>query len=319
MIQQQDMSVWLEWTSPVHLTGIIFQKERRELTTEFESMVQWIAKNLKFTITIAVSRALPNLQDVCLSYEEACTLLHFKAVLGNNRIIRYSDVEHQRQKFEHEYLRTIHEISLAFRSGDEAWKSHYDRFFEDLREDKSSKTEIIKLINYMLADLELHLSSGSKEEIQIVRQAVREVHHHLDTFDMLEELSGEIYDELIHCSQQLQDIRSSRNNYHLLQEIKEFIEQEYANPDLSLDYLSDKFSINTKYLSRLFKESFCENFLDFLMCVRIRVAKDLLANHAITIQEVGEKVGYPNAATFRRVFRKIEGISPQDYRSRGGL
>jgi AraC-like DNA-binding protein len=316
MIQQPGTSVWQEWTSPTQLSAVIFQHDQKDLASVYESIVDWIAKNLKFTVTIGVGSAAYRLEDIRSSYEEACSILHFKAVLGTNRIIRYSDAEHQQRKNEHEHLRVIHEISSAFRLGEEQWKTLYWKLFNNIRADKPRKAEIVKLIDYLFAYLGLHHSNGSKEENQIVRQALEDVRVKMETFDTLNELSQTLFAVLDECSRQLQELRSARANYNLLQDIKECIENEYANPNLSLDFLSDKFSVNSKYLSRLFKETFGENFLDFLASVRIGKAKELLINSEVPILEVGEKVGYPNSATFRRVFRKIEGLPPQDYRSR---
>ncbi|WP_127495700.1 helix-turn-helix domain-containing protein [Paenibacillus glycanilyticus] len=316
MIQQPDTSVWLEWTSPTHLSAVIFQNDQKDLTSVYESIVDWIDKNLKFTVTIGVGRATSRIEDIRSSYEEACSILHFKAVLGTNRIIRYSDAEHQQRKNEHEHLRVIHEISSAFRLGEEQWKTLYWKLFNNIRADKPRKAEIVKLLDYLLAYLGLHHSNGSKEENQIVRQALEDVRVKMETFDTLNELSETLFAVLDECSRQLQELRSPRAYYILLQDIKECIENEYANPNLSLDFLSDRFSVNSKYLSRLYKETFGENFLDFLASVRIGKAKELLIHSEVPIQEVGEKVGYPNSATFRRVFRKMEGLPPQDYRSR---
>jgi YesN/AraC family two-component response regulator len=93
------------------------------------------------------------------------------------------------------------------------------------------------------------------------------------------------------------------------------MEEHFYNPDLSLDYLSERFQLNAKYLSQLFKEQFGENFLDFLTMVRVEHAKHMLLNTKSSIQEIGDKVGYTNAVTFRRVFRRMEGISPADFRN----
>ncbi|MBB6632891.1 helix-turn-helix domain-containing protein [Cohnella thailandensis] len=316
MMQQPGTGVWLEWTSPIQLSVVIFQNGAKEQSPVYEPIVDWIAKNLKFTVTVGVGRTTNSLEDIRSSYKEACSLLHFKAVLGTNRVIRYSDAEHQRQKSEHEHLRTIHEISTAFRLGEEKWRELYGKFFNDIRLDKPAKSEIVKLVQYMFANLELHHSSGSKEEYQIVRQALEDMRVKMESFDTLDDLSRALYEMLDHSGKRLQDMRSPRSHYPLLQDIKDCIEKEYANPDLSLDYLSDKFDVSSKYLSRLFKETFGENFLEFLASVRIGKAKELLVRTENSVQEVGEKVGYPNSATFRRVFRKTEGLPPQDYRSR---
>jgi len=313
MVQQAKLSVWLEWTSPIHLTGIVFLPDGQASIDVCEAIVEWVARNLSFTVTIGLGQASSALEEVKLSYEEAHSLLHFKAVLGNNRLIHAADIDRHGRKDEHEHLRTIQDMASAFRAGDEQWKRHYHSLVDDIRADRPAKADIVKHMDHMLAHLELLVSNSLKEEYQLMRQAFEDMRAALKTFDTLDSLHHTLYAILEACSEQLEEVRNSRSRYGMLQEVKELIEQDYANPNLSLDYLSERFAINAKYLSRLFKEAFGENFLDFLMSVRIRTAKELLLTEEHSITEIGERVGYPNAATFRRVFRKMEGLSPQEY------
>ncbi|GIQ63290.1 hypothetical protein PACILC2_18580 [Paenibacillus cisolokensis] len=138
-----------------------------------------------------------------------------------------------------------------------------------------------------------------------------------ERFETIDDLRAELTAILKRYLERLERLRGLRGHHETMKEIRSCIEREYANPDLSLDYLSSRFPIGAKYLSQLFKDEFGENFHDFLTTVRIRHARVWLADETLSIQDVGEKVGYPNGATFRRVFRRVVGISPQDYRKKG--
>ena len=58
------------------------------------------------------------------------------------------------------------------------------------------------------------------------------------------------------------------------------------------------------------------NFVDYLSMVRIEKQKNWLKNPSLSINEVSSLVGYSDANYFSRVFKKIEKISPSDYRTR---
>ena len=95
--------------------------------------------------------------------------------------------------------------------------------------------------------------------------------------------------------------------------IKEYLDQNYQR-HISLDYLADKFYINKFYLSELFKEQFGVSVMDYLISVRITEAKKLLRFTNQTMDSIAVSVGINGAAYFSRLFKKVEGLSPNEYR-----
>lgn len=100
----------------------------------------------------------------------------------------------------------------------------------------------------------------------------------------------------------------------MISEMKAYIEEHYTNPDLSLTILSDRFQVSAKYASHLFKEEFNTKFVDFLAQLRIVHAQNLLSQTDEVIQQIALQVGYANSVTFGRVFKRIVGVTPGDYR-----
>ncbi|MNI14765.1 HTH-type transcriptional regulator YesS [compost metagenome] len=78
--------------------------------------------------------------------------------------------------------------------------------------------------------------------------------------------------------------------------------------------LSERFKLTPNYLSRLFKEEFGEKFIDYLAGLRIEQAKYLLVTTSEAIQEIAGRVGYTHTFSFIRVFKKLVGRTPGDYR-----
>lgn len=98
-----------------------------------------------------------------------------------------------------------------------------------------------------------------------------------------------------------------------LQVVKEYLDVNYSDK-LTLDSLSEQFFINKYYLTRLFKEQFGLSLIDYLLHVRITHAKQLLRFSNLSIEKVGVQCGIPDANYFTRIFKKIEGNSPKEYR-----
>lgn len=100
-----------------------------------------------------------------------------------------------------------------------------------------------------------------------------------------------------------------------LQEVKDFIDANYASR-LTLDLLSERFFLNKFHLSRVFKEQFGVTINAYLLQVRITHAKQLLRFSGQSIEQIGQECGMNDANYFSRIFKKIEGVTPGEYRKK---
>ena len=97
-----------------------------------------------------------------------------------------------------------------------------------------------------------------------------------------------------------------------MDKIIKYIDENYSK-DISLDYLSDDFKINSSQISKMFKAKTGITFSDYLAEKRINRAKELIRTTALSIQEIYAQVGFNNRVTFIRVFKKIVGLTPTEY------
>lgn len=93
----------------------------------------------------------------------------------------------------------------------------------------------------------------------------------------------------------------------------QYINDHYMN-DLYLEQVAAEMNLSAKYISKLFKESTGTNLTEYIHIKRIAEAKKLLGTTALKNDEIAEKVGIVSRSTFFRLFKKYEGITPQDYR-----
>ena len=79
--------------------------------------------------------------------------------------------------------------------------------------------------------------------------------------------------------------------------------------------MADEVFLSQNYLSELFKKEIGEGFYDFLSKYRIKKAKEILITTNLRVYEVAQKVGYNDAITFGRSFKKITGMTPNNFRN----
>lgn len=95
--------------------------------------------------------------------------------------------------------------------------------------------------------------------------------------------------------------------------VKEYLDEHFTEK-IMLEELAEKFFINKFYLSKSLKETYGTTVNNYLISKRITRAKQLLRFTDMTVDEVGVAVGMGDANYFSRMFRKVEGISPREYR-----
>jgi AraC-like DNA-binding protein len=96
-----------------------------------------------------------------------------------------------------------------------------------------------------------------------------------------------------------------------------YIREHYAEDDLSLDKVARAVSLNAQYLSRIFKRESGVAFASYVNTVRMAKARELLASPNLTVTEVAIRVGYGTLSNFEKVFKRAEGVTPRQYRSKG--
>lgn len=92
-----------------------------------------------------------------------------------------------------------------------------------------------------------------------------------------------------------------------------YIHRNY-HQDITLQQLSDKFSVSTAYLSTSFKKYLGENFLSFLNDIRVKHACALLASSEMQITDIALEVGFNSYGSFSRVFRQKKDMNATEYR-----
>lgn len=95
---------------------------------------------------------------------------------------------------------------------------------------------------------------------------------------------------------------------------KEYI-QDRQSEDLSLTEVARAVNASTFYFCKIFKKTTGINFTDYVSRVRIERAKNLCLNPNLRISEIAFEVGFQSLTHFNRVFKKITGMSPSNYRS----
>ena len=108
-------------------------------------------------------------------------------------------------------------------------------------------------------------------------------------------------------------IPKQKNKSHVVIDIRDYINENYMH-DITLTQICNERFLNPSFTSRKFKEVIGVPFETYLQNVRIQNACALLTETNYSIEEIIERVGYMDGASFRKHFKRVLGTSPLQFR-----
>jgi two-component system response regulator YesN len=105
------------------------------------------------------------------------------------------------------------------------------------------------------------------------------------------------------------------NSKDKIRQAQEFVKRNY-NKSVSLKDTAGMFYLSPKYFSRIFKEKTGKGFNEFRVGLRVEAAKELLRKNSYSINQIAYAVGYHNPDSFMKIFKRVAGCTPSDFRRR---
>jgi two-component system response regulator YesN len=107
--------------------------------------------------------------------------------------------------------------------------------------------------------------------------------------------------------------RDKRKFSPLITKALGYIADNYSD-NLSLEHIAGQLAVNKSHLSRTFKKETGVLLTDYVTRFRVEKAKELLAFTDLLAYEVAEEVGFADPGYFSKLFKKVTGVAPKDYK-----
>lgn len=171
------------------------------------------------------------------------------------------------------------------------------------------KAKIFELTGYLFRTA----SEAGADKNKLSEIAVNS-HHLLDDKLSFEDLCYKCTQIMKQFIEAVYDARGNIKGVHYLALATKYIANNYEN-EISLEDVAYEVNISASYLSHLFQSGLGTTYKKYISKLRVDKAKDLLVNTELSIADIAEKVGIPDANYFARIFKKYVGISPNRFRS----
>lgn len=293
--------------------------DSQELKRIAEQVKSFLLDHFHVHLTVAISGIHQELYGIPTAYQQTLAALEYRLVMGSGEIIGYDDLpssETIRQSRSYYYpLPVEHQLINFVKSGDfEKSSAIIGEIIEINVSDASLSVPLAKclmfdLISTLLKTMdEIGTSSNNRALIVKTDQIDR-----LMNSSTIKEMKVQIREVLSQVCRFIQEDRQQEHN-QLSQQVILYVKSNYAEENLNISMVGDKFGLTPSYLSKQFKAQTGEALLDFISRTRLEEAKRLLSLQVLSVTDIAKKVGYSDMNTFNRIFKKFEGITPGKYK-----
>lgn len=268
---------------------------------------------LKVPVTIGIGHSCEDISGIPKAYQSAVDALGYKAIAGNGSTIYINDMEPVGSgKLEFDSL-TEGELISAIKFGpEEKIESSVKNIMEKMKTAKvhfrQQQVYMIGIFNSIIQmmqqyDLALEDIMGEELESMVLFDKLKKIE---EFGQWLLRIAG----KLNHLINQERDMTTRQ----VIQEAKQYILDNYQNPDLSVEMICRHLHMSPAYFSTVFKKETGQAYIAYLTDVRLNKAVELLNKTDDKTYIIASKVGYQEQNYFSYVFKKKFGVSPTRYR-----
>lgn len=292
---------------------ILNNDEHGDLYEQCEWLKSRILQETSCSICIGLGDVKRDVNEICTSYKEALEAISYRVIVGNNMIILYNHIDLYSKHHSCDVNNLYNKLGFYIKAGlQDKLQETIDEIYENIDlKDKTIINDIRKIAMNIhmicvrkLTEFGLNPDDVQKVEAELYNYFV------LDTIPDIKQHLVEITEKTIRIINQHQ-VHKTGNS---IDDIKKYIQEHYADTNLSLTELAKVFFLNPSYLSRTFKKETGTNFIEYLTTVRVENAIALLKEQDMKAFEIAKAVGISDSNYFSTCFKKYTGISVSDYR-----
>ena len=319
ILMQNQCGIGFRYLSNKGEIVIIFWDQLDKVAEQLVTIYETIKKALNVSCPIALGNPVQSSGKLQASY------LHAKQLLVHQNVLEERNVRVYLQESSHvpplkSLMAYSSNIELAVQTGEL-------RVFDELIEQITADYTENQYLSYeQLLHLEneyLLISNRWYKNYQIPIKIASHYEKRVDLFFaengtfQLAAFKQQKLREIAVFLKKVKRIAAQKTN-NVIYEIEKYLQANYDR-DVKLQEISDQFYISREYISRKFKQEFDVNISEYLVTIRMKKAKSLLKNSQLKIYEIAGMIGYQDDKYFRKVFKKIVGVTPNEYRDKHSL
>lgn len=279
-----------------------------------EEILHSLRHHYGYHISLGLGRCYSGAAQIHYSYKEAKSALEYRHYYGSSCVIPIETIETRSGDERINFAMYRKQILDLVRVGDvDGAQKAAALVFETIQQ-----ARCYNLMTITLLSVELLMAAFRATGDEIIYE--RFVEEGLPEFHELHKAKniGEIQRAVHRGLNFLVEIRGNEERgdlVDLMERVTAYIDENFADPDLSLKTVASHVHISTSYLCILFRQIKQTSYINYLNQTRIEKAKQLLKNSRFKTYEVAFEVGYNSSQYFASSFKKYTGNTPSEFRN----
>lgn len=283
---------------------------RNESLEVLNSISELLNSKVKVPYQIGIGK-IYTIKQMYTSYKEAMAACN---LMPNESVVHIEDVttsEDGRISYNVNYKERLASYYLK---GD---SSGLENLIDDCMSELMEQTDNIQHIKAKLMELIISVKKADPRKDFGTDFEDNEFLHRFIDAGQISDLRKILYDYLI--AEMHENATKKESSHHVvISKAMAYIDQNYSH-NISLNDVAESINMSYFYFSRLFKESTGKSFSDYLTEYRIDKSIELMRNEELSIKQISYDIGYNDPNYFSKIFKKLKGLTPTDYRGRMGL
>lgn len=286
--------------------------EGKGLTAELSGMIAKQFQSAGLELSLHFGHLYHSILDVGFSYSEACRAATDTTNDVSPAISETEAINEERGDTTRLDRRAYQIAELMYNDKEEEAAALARRTVESLFA-SGSYEERCAHAKYLLSTFIERLVSYDFVSHGSLTDVASEIYAEIENHSSDPVIQTKLYDCILTlCNDFSAVLKRQRNPY--IKATLEYIGQNFANPDLSLDDIASHLDIAPNYLSNLFSKGIGVKLFDYINDIRIKKSVELLASTDHTISDIGLMTGFGSARNYIRVFKKLMNTTPGAYR-----
>lgn len=306
-------------TCPVdkeYIAVLIFTEkslEEQEVILKTKETVRIVKELLSVGMDAGISNEKENFEELSAMYQMARAATAYRFMYGVNAVITENQMT-ERALSHKEGLDTNILMKKLKELDREGFEQEYQRIIQELK--GYSLQAAREVLISMAAEIQKVSNSLNYSFVSLSNSDFEKINSELMQFEYIEDVREWFYAMVDKIWIAIMKAKQSGRD-DIADKAMCYLNENYADSNISAQYLADMYHITPSYFSRIFNERSGYAFPDYLATLRIERAKDmLLTDQNKSIQEICEMVGYTNSSYFTASFKKKFGITPGQFRKK---
>lgn len=283
-----------------------------------EQLQQEITNCLKLQVSIGLSLPFQCFHKISIAYKEGLEALKYRIKLGKGVIIQYENINSGLHYLKlnyptHKENDLMDAIKLAeTEKAKELVRQLFASIFAQELTPQEYQIPLTRLLNNLLI-----MMQESGIGLNQIYHANGSLFEELLKLPTVAEIEDWFWSVIIYPLIKIFNSRQNAQYQNISEKIIDLV-HHYYDTDLTLEECASRLHYNANYISSIFRKETQSYFSEYLTMYRFKMAKKWLAVTDMPVKDIAAKLRYNNSQNFIRSFRKLEGMTPGQYRELHG-